>query len=349
MSEQAGRFRWVVRLSHAALIASLVILSLGTIGIVAWAIAFSGPDVSSSVYAARRIAAYVLAAGSLGVAGLWLLALYGLVRAIVANEEAVHSAAVRLRSIETVLEDQAASAAHLADLATLSDQAKSLIYRDREIEAFRETIQADVMKQDYDAASSLIDAFEKRYGLAEEAVRLRQEVQAFRKATVEEKIDRAIARIMEIVERQEWAHAIRASQRLGELFPTHPKVMVLPERIEESRSQIKRGLLQQYGEAVSKNDVEAGIRLLRELDRYLTPQEAAALAESARGVFRAKLHNLGVQFAIHVTDQRWDAALATGEEIMREFPNTRMAQEVHEKIDLLRQRAAPAAQGQNAP
>ena len=53
--------------------------------------------------------------------------------------------------------------------------------------------------------------------------------------------------------------------------------------------------------------------------------------ESARGVFRAKLHNLGVQFAIRVTDQNWSEALVIGEQIMDEYPNTRMAQEVQEK------------------
>ena len=106
-----------------------------------------------------------------------------------------------------------------------------------------------------------------------------------------------------------------------------------------ARTGHKRSLLQAYGEAVRKNDVDKSIELLRELDRYLTPQEAAALEESVRGVFKAKLHNLGVQFAISVTDQQWADAVATGEEIIREFPNTRMAQEVREKMGLLRSRA----------
>jgi hypothetical protein len=102
--------------------------------------------------------------------------------------------------------------------------------------------------------------------------------------------------------------------------------------------------LKQYDEAVKRNDVDYSIQLLKELDMYLPPQEAAALEESARGVFRAKLHNLGVQFAINVTDKQWAKAVATGEEIMMEFPNTRMAQEVREKMDLLRSRSTKKAQ-----
>ena len=85
-------------------------------------------------------------------------------------------------------------------------------------------------------------------------------------------------------------------------------------------------MLQSYGEAVRKKDVDRSIELLHELDIYLTPQEAAALQESARGVFRAKLHQMGVQFAICVTDERWSEAIRAGEDIVREFPNPRMAQ-----------------------
>jgi hypothetical protein len=278
------------------------------------------------------------------VAGLWVWTLQGCVRAWVSAEEAARTAASRLRTLETLLEDQAANAHRLVDLSSLSDRAKSLIYRDREIEAFRETVQADLTRQDYASAVQHIEAIEKIFGSAEEAERLRKELEDSRKATQDEKIDQAIVRLQRIVDQHDWAHAQREAQRIVQIFPDHAKVASLPQRIENARLRTKRDLLQQYGEAVGKNDVEKGVKLLRELDRYLTPQEAAALAESARGVFHAKLLNLGVQFSIHVADQRWDDALSTGEEIIRDFPNTRMSQEVGEKIDLLRQRAAAAKQ-----
>ena len=56
-------------------------------------------------------------------------------------------------------------------------------------------------------------------------------------------------------------------------------------------------------------------------------------------MFRAKLHQLGVQFAIRVTEENWPEAITVGETIIAEFPNTRMAQEVREKVDMLRARA----------
>jgi hypothetical protein len=145
--------------------------------------------------------------------------------------------------------------------------------------------------------------------------------------------------VQAIIDRRDWARALREAQRAIRIFPNDPKVALLVDRVHNARSQHKSELLKRYGEAVKKNDVDGGIELLKELDQYLTPQEGAALQESARGVFRAKLHNLGVQFAISVTEQRWVDAVATGEQIIQEYPNSRMAHEVREKLDALRLRA----------
>jgi hypothetical protein len=139
---------------------------------------------------------------------------------------------------------------------------------------------------------------------------------------------------------EDWPRAVREAERIAAAYPDHPKVATLPQRIEAARDKHKRDLLQAYGESVRKNDVDGSIALLKELDRYLTPQEAAALQDSARGMFRAKLHNLGVQFAIRVTEKQWNEAIAVGEDIVRNYPNSRMAQEVRAKMDQLRQRAA---------
>jgi len=265
---------------------------------------------------------------------------YGLVRVVLANEVGVAEAAGRLGRVETLLEEIAESTRKLADLASLSDKAKSYLYREHELEALRERIQHDIMRQDYAAAGKLIDVMAREFGYADEAARLREQVEASRKATAEEKLDAQISRIRQFIERRDWSRASREAERLTALYPDSDKAAALPGEVQASYAQHKRRLLQDYGQAVARNDVDRGIELLRELDPYLTPQEAAALEESARGVFRAKLHNFGVRFAIAVTDQRWDEALATGEEIIREYPNSRMAQEVRQKLDQLRARVA---------
>lgn len=268
-----------------------------------------------------------------------MFVLYGLIKAMVANELAVSRSASLLERLETLQQDQGSSLKKLIDLESLSDQARSLIFRDREIEAFRETIHHNLMRQDYKTAEALIDTIETNLGYSDEAARLREEVAESRKATLEEKIDVEVNRIQKIIDRHDWSHAIRESQQLLKLFPDNPKVTALPERIQAARATHKRDLLRVYDEAVRKNDVDGSVELLKELDSYLSPQEAAALAESARGVFRAKLHNLGVQFSLFVTEEQWNQAVATGEQIIREYPNSRMAQEVREKMDQLHAKA----------
>jgi len=70
---------------------------------------------------------------------------------------------------------------------------------------------------------------------------------------------------------------------------------------------------------------------------YLTPNEALALQEAAKDVFRTKLHNLGVQFAMAVSDKQWNSALDIGQQIIKDFPNSRMCGEIREKLHVLRQ------------
>ncbi len=348
MSEQTGRFAWITRLVRVWLIAALVLVGLSLAATFAILISQTIWHEEAGLPWTSLAKWFLLILGEL-VVGVWLLVVYGLVRAMIAVETSAAETAAKLGRIETVLDDQRESILHLTELASLSDQAKSLIYREHEIEAIRETIHADLMRQDYKTAENLIESLERKLGYADEAARLREEMEASRRATLDEKIDTAITRIQQIVDRHDWARATRESERLLRLFPDNPKITALPERIRSDKSQHKRDLLQNYGEAVRKNDVDRSIELLKELDLYLTPQEGAALQESARGVFKARLHQLGVQFSISVTDQDWSEAIQAGEMIVEEFPNTRMAQEVREKMDLLRSHAAQTQTGEQTP
>jgi hypothetical protein len=70
---------------------------------------------------------------------------------------------------------------------------------------------------------------------------------------------------------------------------------------------------------------------------YLSPNEGLALQEAAKDAFRTKLHNLGVRFAMAVSDRQWDNALEIGQQIMKDFPNSRMSVEIREKLHVLRQ------------
>lgn len=342
MSETEGRFAWIPTIARLALICALVFLALVAAGAVAMAVVRAA-EVSETGRWVEVIPPTMLMLTAI-ITAVWSFVIYGVVLSVVSNRDSAQQSAAKLERIETLLEDQARSMRKLIEMESLSDKARSLVYRDREIQAMREVVHNDLMRQDYETAESLIQEMADKFGHVDEAAQLRTDLEAARKATLEEKIDASVARVQKIIESHDWPRAIRAAGSLIEVYPDNPKVASLPERVETERNKHKSELLAAYGEAVKKNDVDQSILLLRKLDRHLTPQEAAALQDSARGIFKAKLHNLGVQFAICVTDQRWNEAISTGEEIMRDYPNSRMSQEVRQKMPQLRANANAAAQ-----
>jgi len=337
MAEQTERFDWIRKLARVVLVIALCFVVLAIVTTVVTMVpVLQGPETWKTLL-------YLLmaVAGELAV-GLACFVGYGLVQAFLATESHEYHARVmisRLERIESLLSDNAATHDSLLEFATLSDKAKSLIYREQELQAIREVVHHDLMSQDYETAEAMIDKIEKEFGYANEAAQLRLEVQTSREATLDEKIDAAIERIHALLRDQQWARAVRETQRVVKLFPDNDKISALPKHISGARTAYKKRLLQEYGEAVRKNDIDRGLELLKELDHYLTPQEGAALQESARGVFKARLHQLGVQFAISVNDQEWEEAIAAGQEIIAEFPNSRMAQEVRSKLDAMRAKA----------
>jgi hypothetical protein len=344
MSEPIERFDWIRKLARIALIASVGVIALMMIGtLTAIVFAFSqGELIAKYLMLPDPLLVFpcllIALAGELAAALLCFLG-YGIIQVLLAAESNVYRSSVMISHLERIESLLAASTTvhdNLQELATLSDKAKSLLYREKEILAVREAVHHDLMRQQYDSAEAMIDSIENDLGYTEEATRLRVEVQQSREATIDEKIDAAVNRIMSLLDEQQWTRAIRETNRILKLFPDNEKIAALPQQVVDAKLAYKKRLLQEYGEAVRKNDIDRGMELLRELDRYLTPEEGAALQESARGVFKARLRQLGVQFAISVNDQQWTEAIAAGQEIIREFPNSRMAQEVRGKLDAMK-------------
>jgi hypothetical protein len=335
MSRESANLGWVGKLALAMTIATTVVLLLRAI---VWLYVSSSRQLADWEMMKQSLAAMNLLLPLL-LAG-WLLVAYGVVLIVAQNLRAVEDSSELLTRIEAHVRSHASRLDRLHETCSLSDETRSFVYRDREVEALREAIRGDLIRRDYDAALALIEQIEKRPGLARDAQKLREDVEQSRQATAEEQVDAAFRQVQEMVNRRDWTAAFREAKRMQAAFPESPKIQNLPRAIETARTRRKRSLLQEYGEAVRRNDVERGVQLLKELDLYLTPDEAAALQESARGVFRAKLHNLGVKFAICVTDENWAEAVATGEEIIREFPNTRMAREVQQKMESLRSKVS---------
>ena len=232
----------------------------------------------------------------------------------------------------------------LSDQQLLSDRAKQVAYREKDREAMRRAIQEDLLKGDWDAASALADDMEQEFGYKAEADRVREEIRNRRNEVVRRQVAEGMSVIDRCTRAEQWSAALREADRLVAQFPDYEQVRNLPVEIEARRQNHKRQLLNSWQASVDRHDIEGSIEILKQLDAYLTPAEAEGMQETCRNIFKERLNNLQRHFATSVTEHRWAEAIRAGEVIMKEYPNTRSAQEVREKIDLLRQRAAnPAA------
>ena len=228
----------------------------------------------------------------------------------------------------------------IAENASMSDWVKAVVHHEKDHEFLRDTIHGSIVRQDWQAAEHLIQSLDEQLGYHDEAGELRKEIVRARDATQEEKIERAIKRFDKLCEAKKWNQAARETARLQKLFPESDRIGNLADELELRRHEYKRNLLKDYDLAARNNDVEKAHKLLLELDLYLAPNEAAALKDSARGVFKAKLMQMGVQFNLAVADKQVSSAVDIGERIVREFPNSRYAQEISDMLPHLKKRLA---------
>ena len=226
------------------------------------------------------------------------------------------------------------------DRLLISDAAKRIAYRRQDRNALRSAIQEDMARSDYDAALVLVEEMGQTYGYREEAEKFREEILATRKAEMDAKIDAAVTILDQIIHRRDWVAAMDEAAKIRRLFPESSRVIEIGRRVQEARSQYKRELEARFLHAAQNEEVDIAMDLLKELDQYLSEDEAVHLRQTARSVIGKKRENMGVQFKIAVHDKEWSTAVSIGEQIMQEFPNTRMADEVRGMLDVLRQRSA---------
>lgn len=279
-----------------------------------------------------------LAAAGLLVAAA-LIFLWGVVDLALKTEANTFRIYDVLRDVQASLAGNEEWLRGISENTQLSSTARAIIYRGKERTSLRLAINEEIIRGDWEAAYALVEQLEERHGYKNEAARLRAEVDRSRERDKADKDHEVVARVKAYLERQDWDRARREMDRLIADHPGNPEVRELPRLFVKYRDEHKRRLLKEWDQVVQRNEIDRGIAILKALDQYLTRTEAAALEESARGVFRAKLHNLGVQFSLAVTDQEWSLALEAGHQIMREFPNSQMAQEVRDRIHLLKKRA----------
>ena len=220
----------------------------------------------------------------------------------------------------------------------LSDRAKQVAFRDKDRDALRRAIREDLARKDYEAALALVTDMESTFGYKQEAEQLREEINNHRQDVVRRQIQEVVAKIDTFCRHEKWNDALRESERLHRHYPDFEAVQKLPQEIETRRLATKRQLLDAWNDAIARKDVDGSIEILKKLDLYLTRQEAEAMQEAARGVFKEKLNQLGAQFTLAVQDKKFHDAIRVGEVITRDFPNSGIAREVREMMDSLRTR-----------
>jgi outer membrane protein assembly factor BamD (BamD/ComL family) len=257
----------------------------------------------------------------------------------------------QLTEIRDLHETVARQIEHLATIAEntrISDAAKSLAHRQQEVEALRTAILDEIRSERWDSALYLIDEMERRFGFKQETDRIREELDDARNAAIQDKLDEAITLLERHFQVHAWDMAQEEIDRLVHALPNEVRVIGLQERMRALKEQHKRDLKVAWADAVRRSDTDHAIDVLKELDQYLSAAEAQELQASARDVFKEKLLQLGVQFRFAVKDKRWQDALSIGLELIREFPNARMASEVREALDTLRDRARVASDAEVA-
>lgn len=219
----------------------------------------------------------------------------------------------------------------------ISEAAKAIAFREDDKRSLREAVFERLKQNDFNGAYEIVDEIENHSAYRLLAEELRRQVDNYRNATQDERIDQAIGQVEKLFDACQWVKASLQIESLIRANPASEKLKALRQKLVERKEERKRILLAAWDDAVTRRETDRSLEILRELDMYLTPNEALALQEAAKDVFRTKLHNLGVQFALAVSDKHWSNALEIGQQIVRDFPNSRMSVEIREKLHVLRQ------------
>ncbi len=225
----------------------------------------------------------------------------------------------------------------------VSEMAKVIAFRDNDMQTLRDAVFDKLQQKDFDSAYEIIDEIAHKTGYKKLAEQLHLQADKYRDANDAERMNQIISHIEKHLDDHQWAKASAQIELLVKEYPTSDKALAMRQRLLEKKEERKKILLNAWDDAVKRQVTDRSIEILRELDQYLTPNEGLALQEAARDVFRTKLHNLGVQFALAVSGKQWAKAVNTGMEIIHDFPNSRMAEEIREKLDALKTHAGQQA------
>jgi len=303
------------------------------LGAWAYSVAAAGA-LTMAVYGAFDQSAGVL---WLGVLGLIIVA----ATAPVTLLSGPSAAAPDLHSLEREIRLLHKAIQQMAEEQALSDDARRVLNRARERELLCNAIEEDMANEDWDAALVLVRELAESFGYRAEAEDFRSRIEMARFETMERRVGAAIAHLDQLLAERRWAEAESEAGRVARLYPDSPRVEGLHHHVHVARDNYKKDLERRFLHAANDEArTDEAMDLLEELDHYLSEEEAKRFREVARGVIGKARENLGARFKLAVHDRRWKEAAALGTQIIDQFPNTRMAEEVRGVIDGIREKAS---------
>lgn len=274
------------------------------------------------------------------LAAVALIALIVMVAKMFRILDALWDNSAKLEKIAEALEKNRTLLKQLNQSAQLTETAKTIAFRDADQQTIREAVLDKLQQHDFETAYKIVDEIADHSGYEEFAEKLRAEADKYRDATDHERVNQVIAHIEKLFDSYQWTRASTLIERLIRAEPNSEKAKAMRQKLLDKKEERRKVLLNAWDDAVKRQVTDRSLEILRELDMYLTPNEGLALQEAARDVFRNKLHNLGVQFSLAISGRQWNRALETGRQITRDFPNSKMAEEIREKWDVLKQKVA---------
>lgn len=231
----------------------------------------------------------------------------------------------------------------IRDNSMLSDNAKRVLFRDRELHMLHDAIEDDIARCDYNAAITLCDEMAALFGQRTEAEAYRSRIARSRAQQYELEVQAALDQFEASLAEHHWAEVHQQAARIRRLYPDSHLVGEMDQRIERARSRHRNDLERRFLEAAEQDDPTTAMGLLKELDHYLSRDDAQRLAGTAEEVIVRHRDSLSRRFRIAVNEHLWGEAAQLGEAIIVEFPNSKMATEVGSMIEVLRSRATQAA------
>jgi hypothetical protein len=227
----------------------------------------------------------------------------------------------------------------ILEAVQMSENAKRVLFRDRELSVLRNTVQEDIERGEFHSALVVCDQMATVFGAVEESEVLRTKVQTIIHNFHDARICEEVEKLENMLADRKWVEAYQDAARLRRLFPESPQLHGLEQRISDVRIHYRHDLEARFLEAASCENVEQAMKLLRELDGYLTPDEARKFRDTATDVITKYKDTLGARFKMAVSDRRWEEAIEFGEVLTQQFPNTKMAEEVQTMLETIRVRA----------